>query len=256
MFFAACTSGTPTGTGTPNTTGTPTSAASGSGEPIKIGIIADLTGPFTTYGTSLANSAQLAIKEINAKGGIGGRQITVIVEDTQTDVSATVDKARKLVQSDKVDLVMGPIGSDANDAAYKTVVTDGGEPLFYTETFEGGKCNDLYFSFGAVPAQQIRPLIPVLQGSTARTRCCSGPTTVAPPGSRSRSRSSPRTAARWSRSLPAPHRGGLQRVRQNGARQAAGLHLLALSGGLGQRAQGARRRRSPRRRRRRHDLPG
>ncbi len=144
-------------------TGTPNSSTSGSREPIKIGILADLTGPFTTYGTSLANSAQLAIKEINAKGGIAGRQITVIVEDTQTDVSATVDKARKLIQSDKVDLVMGPIGSDANDAAYKTVVEDGGKLLFYTETFEGGKCNELYFSFGAVPAQQIRPLIPVLQ---------------------------------------------------------------------------------------------
>jgi urea transport system substrate-binding protein len=144
-------------------TGTPNSSTSESSEPIKIGILADLTGPFTTYGTSLANSAQLAIKEINAEGGIAGRQITAIVEDIQTDVSATVDKARKLVQSDKVDLVMGPIGSDANDAAYKTVVEDGGKLLFYTETFEGGKCNELYFSFGAVPAQQIRPLIPVLQ---------------------------------------------------------------------------------------------
>ena len=144
-------------------TGAPGSSTAASKDPIKIGIIADLTGPFTTYGTSLANSAQLAIKEINAKGGIAGRQITAIVEDTQTDVSATVDKARKLVQSDKVDLVMGPIGSDANDAAYKTVVTDGGKLLFYTETFEGGKCNELYFSFGAVPAQQIRPMIPVLQ---------------------------------------------------------------------------------------------
>ncbi|MDP9223311.1 MAG: substrate-binding protein [Actinomycetota bacterium] len=151
LLLAAC------ATGTPNT---PASASPG---PIKIGILADLTGPFTTYGTSLANSAQLAVKEINAKGGIAGRQITVTVEDTQTDVSATVDKARKLIQSDKVDLVMGPIGSDANDAAYKTVVTDGGKLLFYTETFEGGKCNPLYFSFGAVPAQQIRPLIPVLQ---------------------------------------------------------------------------------------------
>lgn len=131
--------------------------------PIKIGIIADLTGPFTTYGNSLARSAQLAIKEINEAGGIDGHQIEVIVEDIQTDVAATVDKARKLVQSDKVDLVMGPIGSDANDAAYAEVVQSGGKLLFYTETYEGGKCDELYFSFGAVPAQQIRPLIPILQ---------------------------------------------------------------------------------------------
>ncbi|MEO5704219.1 MAG: substrate-binding protein [Candidatus Limnocylindrales bacterium] len=163
LVLAACTTGAPTGAPTGASTGTPISSTPVSSEPIKIGILADLIGPFTTYGTSLANSAQLAVKEINAKGGIAGRQITVIVEDTQTDVSATVDKARKLIQSDKVDLVMGPIGSDANDAAYKTVVEEGGKLLFYTETFEGGKCNELYFSFGAVPAQQIRPLIPVLQ---------------------------------------------------------------------------------------------
>ena len=131
--------------------------------PIKIGIIADLTGPFTTYGNSLSRSAQLVINEVNEAGGIDGRQVEVIIEDIQTDVAATVDKARKLVQSDDVDLVMGPIGSDANDAAYAEVVESGGKLLFYTETYEGGKCHDLYFSFGAVPAQQIRPLIPILQ---------------------------------------------------------------------------------------------
>ena len=135
----------------------------GDDTPIKIGIIADLTGPFTTYGTSLSRSAQLAIDEVNEAGGIDGRTVEVIVEDIQTDVTATVDKARKLVQSDNVDLVMGPIGSDANDAAYAEVVQGGGKLLFYTETYEGGKCDELYFSFGAVPAQQIRPLIPILQ---------------------------------------------------------------------------------------------
>jgi ABC-type branched-subunit amino acid transport system substrate-binding protein len=147
------------------TTGAETTTTGTQGEdtPIKIGIIADLTGPFTTYGNSLARSAQLAINEVNEAGGIDGRQVEVIVEDIQTDVAATVDKARKLVQSDNVDLVMGPIGSDANDAAYAEVVEAGGKLLFYTETYEGGKCNELYFSFGAVPAQQIRPLIPILQ---------------------------------------------------------------------------------------------
>jgi len=144
--------------------GTACQGSGDAGDPIKIGIIADLTGPFTTYGTSLSRSAQLAINEVNEAGGIDGRQVEVIVEDIQTDVAATVDKARKLVQSDNVDLVMGPIGSDANDAAYQTVVQEGSKLLFYTETYEGGKCDPLYFSFGAVPAQQIRPLIPILQG--------------------------------------------------------------------------------------------
>jgi len=130
---------------------------------IKIGVIADLTGGFATYGNSLERSALLAIDEINEAGGIDGRRIEVIVEDIQTDVTATVDKARKLVDSDNVDVVLGPIGSDANDAAFKTVAEDGDTLLFYPETYEGGKCHPFFFSFGAVPAQQIRPLIPVLQ---------------------------------------------------------------------------------------------
>ena len=61
--------------------------------------------------------------------------VEVIVEDIQTDVAATVDKARKLVDSDNVDLVVGPIGSDANDAAFKTVVEEGDTLLFYPETY-------------------------------------------------------------------------------------------------------------------------
>ena len=131
--------------------------------PIKIGVIADLTGPFTTYGTSLSNSVTLAVDEINASGGIDGRQVELLVEDIQTDVSVTVDKARKLLESDGVDLIVGPIGSDANDAAFQTVAVDGGTLLFYPETYEGGKCHENFFGFGAVPAQQVRPLIPILQ---------------------------------------------------------------------------------------------
>lgn len=128
-------------------------------EPVRIGVIADLTGPFAVYGTSLARSAELAVAEINAEGGIDGRSIELIVEDVQTDVAVTVDRARKLVERDRVDLVLGPVGSDANDAAYQVVVTEGRRILMYPETYEGGKCDPLFFSTGAVPAQQIRPLL-------------------------------------------------------------------------------------------------
>ena len=132
-------------------------------EPIKIGVVADLTGPFTLYGTSLARSAELAVDEINAAGGIMGRQVELIVEDIATDVAITTDKARKLVESDMVDVVIGPIGSDASDAVFKTVTQDGKTLMIYPETYEGGKCDALFFSTGAVPAQQIRPMLPILQ---------------------------------------------------------------------------------------------
>jgi len=140
-----------------------TAPAEPSGDPIKIGILADLTGPFTTYGTSLARSAELAVDEINAAGGIMGRQVELIVEDIATDVAVTTDKARKLVESDKVNIVIGPIGSDAADAVFKSVTQDGKTIMIYPETYEGGKCDQLFFSTGAVPAQQIRPMLPLLQ---------------------------------------------------------------------------------------------
>ena len=63
-------------------------------DPISIGIIADLTGPFTTYGTSLDRSARRENDEVNEDGSIDWRQVEVITEDIQTDVAATVDKAR------------------------------------------------------------------------------------------------------------------------------------------------------------------
>ena len=139
------------------------SGGEASGEPIKIGVAADLTGPFTIYGTSMQRSAQIAVDEINAAGGVLGRPLELVVEDTQTDVAVTTDKARKLIESDKVPMVLGPIGSDAADALFKTVAEDGKTVLIYPETYEGGKCNPLFFSTGAVPAQQIRPMLPVLQ---------------------------------------------------------------------------------------------
>jgi ABC-type branched-subunit amino acid transport system substrate-binding protein len=138
------------------------SSGSASG-PIKIGIIADLSGPFTTYGTSFNRSAELAVNEINADGGIMDREIELIVEDSQSDVAATVDKAKKLIRQDEVDLVIGPIGSDENDAGSEVVANDAGELYFYTEGYEGGKCLPTYFSFGTVPAQQTKPFIPFLQ---------------------------------------------------------------------------------------------
>ena len=127
--------------------------------PIRIGVIADLTGPFAVYGTSLVRSAELAVEEINAGGGVLGRQLALVVEDTQTDVAVTVDRARALVERDRVDLVLGPIGSDANDAAFQVVVVEGRRILMYPQTYEGGKCDPLFFSTGAVPEQQIRPLL-------------------------------------------------------------------------------------------------
>lgn len=136
----------------------------GGGEgPIKVGLLSDLTGPFALYGASQSRAVRLAVQEINAAGGVLDRQLEIIEEDTQTDVSVVVDRARKLVRSDEVDVVFGPIGSDENDAAMRIAAEEAGRLYFYCEGYEGGKCDPLYFSFSNVPSQQTKLFIPHLQ---------------------------------------------------------------------------------------------
>jgi ABC-type branched-subunit amino acid transport system substrate-binding protein len=132
------------------------------GEPIKIGVVAELSGPLAPYGASIADSALIAVAEINAAGGIAGRDVVAVVEDIESDATVATERATKLVEEYRADVVAGPAGSDANDAAFQAVVQAGGTLQLYPTIYEGLKSDPLFFSFGAVPAQQIRPLIDLL----------------------------------------------------------------------------------------------
>ena len=81
-------------------------------EPIKIGVANPLTGVYAALGANENTGMALAAEQINAKGGILGRPIQLVVEDTtsgQTDIA--VQKARKLIQRDKVDFIIGNVNS-------------------------------------------------------------------------------------------------------------------------------------------------
>jgi branched-chain amino acid transport system substrate-binding protein len=81
-------------------------------EPIKIGVDNPLTGIYTALGKNEVAGMQLAADQANAKGGILGRQIQLIVEDSTSDkTDVAVQKARKLIQSDKVDFLIGNVNS-------------------------------------------------------------------------------------------------------------------------------------------------
>src|SRR5262245_29416960 len=77
-------------------------SASHSSDRIKVGVLFSLSGNLSIAETSMKNATMLAIDELNAKGGIGGRKIQPIVEDYASDFSVVVQKARKLVEKDKV----------------------------------------------------------------------------------------------------------------------------------------------------------
>src|SRR2546423_9583659 len=133
---------------------------------IKVGVIADQTGPLSFVGIANANVAKIVIDEINAKGGLLGRQIDLYLEDSATIDSVAEAKATKLVLHDRVEVVFGGIYSSTRQAIKGPAVVKGKKLYIYPEQYEGQECDPLIFCTGPVPAQQVEPLIPWLMQQT------------------------------------------------------------------------------------------
>src|ERR1700693_4524679 len=133
---------------------------------IKVGVIMDLTGPLSFLGIANANVAKMVIDDINAKGGLLGRHIELLVEDSATTDSVAEAKAAKLVEQDKVDVIFGGIYSSTRQAIKGPAVVKGRKLYIYPEQYEGQESDPLIFCTGPVPAQQVEPFIPWLMRET------------------------------------------------------------------------------------------
>jgi branched-chain amino acid transport system substrate-binding protein len=80
-------------------------------ERIKMGMVNPLTGVLSALAQSEVDGAKYAVAEINNKGGILGRQVDLLVEDSANDVGTGVQKTRKLIDRDKVDVIFGDVNS-------------------------------------------------------------------------------------------------------------------------------------------------
>ena len=129
--------------------------------PILLGINMDLSSGWENYGNTFVNAVKLAAKEINAKGGLLGRKLELIVEDNKIDPKTVVEKARKLIYQDKVDVHVGPIASSSRNAA-APLTTRAKKIMLYPIQYEGGVCDKYIFVTGPVPYQQIDPTVPWL----------------------------------------------------------------------------------------------
>jgi branched-chain amino acid transport system substrate-binding protein len=140
------------------------------GDPIKVAVIADQTGPLSFVGLANANVARMVVDEINSEGGLLGRPLELCLEDSATDDAVAAAKASKLVEQDQVDVVFGGIYSSTRQAIKGPAVVEGKTLYVYPEQYEGQESDPLVFCTGPVPAQQIDPFIPWLMRETGASR--------------------------------------------------------------------------------------
>jgi branched-chain amino acid transport system substrate-binding protein len=97
---------------------------------IVLGMHTDLSGPAATYGVSSSNAVKMRFDDVNDKGGIQGRKIRLIVEDTQYQVPRAVQAGAKLINRDHIFAMVAGLGTPMNNALFKDQVDAGVPNLF------------------------------------------------------------------------------------------------------------------------------
>lgn len=138
--------------------GNGTPAAEASGDTIKVGILHSLSGTMAISEVSVKDAELLAIEEINAAGGVLGKQIEPILEDGASDWPTFAEKAGKLLQQDKVAAVFGGWTSASRKAMLPVFEQNNGL-LFYPVQYEGLESSPNIFYTGATTNQQIVPSV-------------------------------------------------------------------------------------------------
>ncbi len=108
----ATTAPVPTATSAPAVSPDPTSAPEETG-PFRIGVMESVTGPGETYGTVAVQAKELAVEEINAAGGINGRMLELVVEDSKCSAQDAITAFNKLTDVDGVKIILGTSCSGA-----------------------------------------------------------------------------------------------------------------------------------------------
>lgn len=134
---------------------------------IKLGSILDVSGIFDAYGKPMNMGMRLAVGEINAAGGLLGKQVEIVAYDTQSDMALYSQYGQQLTRRDKVDVVHGGILSASREAIRQTMRKTK-TPYFYNVLYEGGVCDRNIFINGVTPAQQVEALVPYAMGKSGK----------------------------------------------------------------------------------------
>jgi branched-chain amino acid transport system substrate-binding protein len=130
-------------------------------DPIKIGVVTPLSGTYAGIGQQVKWGLELATKEVNAAGGIMGRQVELSFEDEEANPSVAVQKAEKLFEVGKVDFLTGTVNSGATlavgqvaERANKLLATT----VSFADSITGDKCSPNVFRVNAKAGQQSTAL--------------------------------------------------------------------------------------------------
>ena len=100
-----------------------------SDEPLRIGFLADFSGPLAEFGPGIQTGVELAIKHINDAGGVLGHPIEIVVGDTALDPTQATEETRRLIEVEGVHAIVGPLASSITLAIVESVAADAGVPV-------------------------------------------------------------------------------------------------------------------------------
>jgi len=125
---------------------------------IKIGVPVGLSGANSVVAPSVVQSAELAVEEINAKGGVLGRQLELVVADDGSGAAGAQKAFDSLIFQKKVDVLISMETSAARNAGLP-IVNRGKTPFIYTSFYEGRSCSKYMYVNAWVPDQQVAPIV-------------------------------------------------------------------------------------------------
>ncbi|MBY5835503.1 substrate-binding protein (plasmid) [Rhizobium leguminosarum] len=127
-------------------------------DPIKIGVPVGLSGANSVVAPSVVQAAELAVEEINAKGGVLGRPLQLEIGDDASGAAGAQKAFDSLVFQKEVNVVISMETSAARNAGLP-IISKGDVPYIYTSFYEGKSCNANLFVDAWVPEQQVPPIV-------------------------------------------------------------------------------------------------
>ena len=149
------------------------------GDTVKLGFLNSTSGPMAISEQTVRDSLILAADEINADGGIMGKQIEFVEEDGQSEPTVFAEKINKLLTEDEVAAVFGGWTS-ASRKAMLPVVEGANGLLFYPVQYEGLEASKNIYYTGATTNQQIIPAMDFLKSKGVKTLFLAGSDYVFP----------------------------------------------------------------------------